>query len=78
MAGSVQDYLGPEIALEKDHAKRKLFPYFWSIDRGLIYSHLQNSTTARDNPAKLGMVVGKRMLVDRDICFLSGGVHKLR
>jgi hypothetical protein len=23
---------GPEIALEMDHTKRGLFPYFWSID----------------------------------------------
>jgi hypothetical protein len=23
---------GPEIALEMEHTKRGLFPYFWSID----------------------------------------------
>jgi hypothetical protein len=23
---------GPEIAPEKDHTKKRLFPYFWSID----------------------------------------------
>jgi hypothetical protein len=43
---------------------------------GLMYSHLQNSTTAWDILTKLGMAVGNRMLEDRHTCFLSGGVHK--
>jgi hypothetical protein len=45
---------------------------------GLVYSHLQNSTTAGDILSRLGMVVGNKMLEDSDTCFLSGGVHKLR
>jgi hypothetical protein len=44
----------------------------------LVYSHLQNSTTAGDILTKLGMVVGNKMFEDRDTCFLSGGVHRLR
>jgi hypothetical protein len=44
---------------------------------GLMYSHFQNSTTAWNISAKLGMVVENRMLENRDTCFLSGGVHKL-
>ncbi len=45
---------------------------------GLVYSHLQNSTTAGDILTKLGIIVGGKMLEDRDTCFLSGVVHKLR
>jgi hypothetical protein len=59
------------------------FPYFWleiSGDKngGLKYFHLQNSTTAWNILTKFGMVVENRMLEDRDTCFLSGSVHKLR
>ncbi len=38
---------------------------------GLMYSHLQNSTTAWDISTKIGMAVGNRTLKDRDTCFLS-------
>ncbi len=39
---------------------------------GLVYSHLQNSTTAGDILTKLGMLVRDKMLEDRGTCFLSG------
>jgi hypothetical protein len=39
---------------------------------GLVYSHLQNSTTAGDILTKLGMLVVNKMLEDRYTCFLSG------